>query len=325
MEFTFLGTGAGSPTRQRNVSALALSLPERGEWWMVDCGEGTQHQILRASHLRLSQLTRIFITHLHGDHFFGLLGLLASRALAQGGASLVTVYGPAGLDNWVRASLRTGQMRFGFPVEIVPVIPGVLFEDDEIIASCAPVRHRIEAYAYAISEKPRPGRFDAEAARALGVPFGPLFGQLKAGQTVTLPDGRVISPDGLTGPMRAGRKVVVSGDTGYAPELVALAQNADVLVHEATYANGERALADRAAHSTSGIAAQVAREAHVRRLILTHFSARYSAQSRFDAGDGENGLPIADLINEAREGFPETEAANDFLRVPVPRLDEDLT
>ena len=241
------------------------------------------------------------------------MGLLASRALAQGGASPVTVYGPAALEHWVRSSLKVGQMRFGFPVEIVPVVPGVLFEDDEIIASCAPVRHRMESYAYAITEKPRPGRFDAEAARALGVPFGPLFGQLKAGETITLPNGTVVSPEGLTGPPRPGRKVVVSGDTGYAPDLVAFAQNADALVHEATYANAEAVLADRAAHSTAGVAAQVAREANVRRLILTHFSARY---------DGESGPQIADLLADAREGFPETLAAHDFMRVAVPRSDE---
>ena len=310
-----MGTGAGSPTRQRNVSALALTLPERGEWWMVDCGEGTQHQILRAAHLRLSQMTRVFITHLHGDHFFGLMGLLASRALAQGGASPVTVYGPAALEQWVRTSLKVGQMRFGFPVEIVPSVPGVLFEDDDIIASCVPVRHRMESYAYSVEEKPRPGRFDADAARALGVPFGPLFGQLKAGQTITLPDGTVISPDGLTGPPRTGRKVVVSGDTGYAPDLAVFAQNADVLVHEATYANAEAVLADRAAHSTAGIAAQVAREAHVRRLILTHFSARY---------DGESGPQFADLLADARDGFSETLAAHDFMRVAVPRKGEEV-
>ncbi len=313
MEVTFLGTGAGSPTRQRNVTSIALTLPERGEWWMLDCGEGTQHQLLRAGHLRVSQLTRIFITHLHGDHFFGLMGLLASRALAQGGASPVTVYGPANLDGWVRASLRAGQMRFGFPVEIVPVQPGLIFEDDEITVSCVPVRHRMEAYAYAIEEKLRPGRFDADAARALGVPFGPLFGQLKAGQTVTLPDGRVVSPEGLTGPMRPGRKIVFSGDTAYTPDLVALAQNADLLIHEATYANADAPLAERAAHSTTGIAAQVAGEANARRLFLTHFSARY---------DSETGPHIAGLVSEARADFPLTDAAHDFLRVSVPRPDE---
>lgn len=313
MELTFLGTGSGAPSRLRNVSSTALHLTERGELWMIDCGEGTQHQVLRAPQVRLSQLTRLFFTHLHGDHLFGLMGLMASRALAQGGVAPVTIYGPEGLAEYVRIGLRTAGMRFGFPVDIRVVKPGIVWEDSDMIVTAAPVRHRIEAYAYAFEEKPRTGRFDVDAARALGVPEGPLFGKLKAGQAVTLADGRVISPEGLVGAPRPGRKVVLSGDTGYAPELVALAADADLLVHEATYADIDRPLAERAAHSTSLIAANVAHEAGVHQLCLTHFSARY---------DTDCGPRLDDLLAEARGIFPETRLAHDLLRVGVPRRDD---
>lgn len=312
MELTFLGTGSGTPSRSRNVSATALQLTERGELWLIDCGEGTQHQVLRAPQVRLSQLTRVFFTHLHGDHLFGIMGLLASRALAQGGTSPVTLYGPAGLGDYVGASLRASGMRFGFPVTVQTVKPGdsPIYEDDDLTVLAAPVRHRTEAYAYAFTEKPRPGRFDVEAARALGIPAGPLYGQLKAGETVALPDGRLVDGKTLTGPPRPGRKVVFSGDTLYAPDLVTLAAGADLLVHEATYSCEDKPLADRAAHSTTTVAATVAQEADVRQLYLTHFSARY---------EGESGPGMGVLLTEARALFPEAHLAYDFLRVPVTR------
>jgi ribonuclease Z len=310
LEITFLGTGSGAPSRSRNVSGTALQLTERAELYLIDCGEGTQHQVLRAPQVRLSQLSRVFLTHLHGDHLFGLMGLLASRALAQGGTTPVTLHGPEALADYVRVSLRASGMRFGFPVDIHAVRPGVVFEDDEIIVTAAPVRHRIEAYAYAIAEKPRSGRFDVDAARARGVPEGPLFGRLKAGQVVTLPDGTTVSPEGLVGPPRPGRKVVFSGDTSFAPELIDLSSGADVLVHEATYAEADRALADRAAHSTVVTAATVAREAGVGSLYLTHFSPRY---------ESEQGVRLDDLLTEACAVFPSTYLAHDLLRVSVPR------
>jgi ribonuclease Z len=292
------------------VSGTALQLTDRAELWLIDCGEGTQHQVLRAPQVRLSQLSRIFLTHLHGDHLFGLMGLLASRALAQGGTAPVTLHGPEGLADYVRASLRASGMRFGYPVDIRVVRPGVVCEDDEITVTAAPVRHRIEAYAYAIEEKPRAGRFDVAAARARGVPEGPLFGRLKAGQTVTLPDGTVVPPEGLVGPPRPGRKVVFSGDTTLAAEVISLSAGADVLVHEATYAEADRALADRAAHATAATAATVAREAGVAALYLTHFSPRY---------ESEQGLRLDDLLAEARAIFPDSHLAYDLLRVAVPR------
>ena len=314
VELTFLGTGSGAPSRARNVSACALHLPQRAEWWLIDCGEGTQHQILnpRASHVRLSQLTRIFITHLHGDHCFGLPGLLASRALAQGGTSPIDLYGPAPLEGWLRATLDASGMRsFGYPLRFHPLKSGQLFDDGEFSVSATPVSHRVEAWAYAVTERDQPGRFDVDAARALGIPEGPLYGQLKRGEKVILPDGREVDGAALVGPERPGRRVVFSGDTGPAPSLTTLARGADLLVHEATYAEAERELAERAGHSTSVAAANCARDADVRALVLTHFSSRYAS--------GESGTGLDALLADARAIFPETRLAYDFFRASVPR------
>jgi ribonuclease Z len=311
VELTFLGTGSGAPSRGRNVSGCALHLPQRGEWWLIDCGEGTQHQILRAPQVRLSQLTRIFLTHLHGDHCFGLPGLLASRALAQGGVGPVALYGPEPLEGWLKATLRASGMRFGFPVSFHITQPGKVFEDDGFEVHAAPVRHRIEAWAYAFLEKDQPGRFDIDAARALQIPEGPLYGRLKRGETISLEDGRTIDGASLVGPTRPGRKIVFSGDTGPSTELVQLAQGADLLVHEATYAEIDRPLADRAAHATSGIAATCARDAGARALALTHFSSRYEG--------GESDTNLETLLAEAQAIFPETRLAHDYLRLSVAR------
>jgi ribonuclease Z len=176
MRLTFLGTGSGAPTRTRNVSAVALQWDERAAFWLFDCGEATQHQIAR-SPLRLSRLDRLFFTHLHGDHLFGLPGLLASRSLQGGGevTGPVTLHGPAGLADYVRASLGASHTHLAYPLHIETVAPGsVVYEDEERRVVCAPVSHGIESYAYAVIERAQTGRFDAEAARALGIPAGPL-------------------------------------------------------------------------------------------------------------------------------------------------------
>jgi ribonuclease Z len=311
MKLTFLGTGAATPSRARNVTSIALQFDQRSDLWLFDCGEGTQHQILRSS-LRLSQLRRIFITHLHGDHFFGLLGLLASKSMQEGDASPVTLYGPAGLDEFLQCALRVTRMRFRFPVRVVTVRPGPVCTDGEYAVTCAPLRHGIECYGYAIQEQEQPGHFDPDAARALGVPAGPLFGRLKNGETITLPDGSTVDGACLTGPPRSGRKVVICGDTSATSETVRLADGADLLVHEATYLEEDRPLADRALHATAAMAARAAREAAVWELVLTHISPRYEggAQSR-----------LLELLAEACAIFPRTSLAADFRTYDVPRRD----
>jgi ribonuclease Z len=304
MQITFLGTSSGTPTRARNVTAIGVQLPQRPSLWLFDCGEGTQHQVLR-SPLRLSQLEKVFFTHLHGDHLFGLVGLLASRALGGGGSTPVTLYGPPGLKEYVQATLRYSETHLNYPISIQVIEPGVVWCDEEFTVVCKPLKHRVPAFGYSVIERDQPGRFDVERAQALGIPSGPLYGQLKAGRTVTLPDGRTIDGRTLVGPKRRGRKLTYCSDTIFSPNAVELAYDSDVLMHESTYLAADLDLAERGMHSTATMAAEVARRAGVRQLILTHFSPRYEF-----AG-------LAEMLAEARAIFPGTILAEDFLRYEV--------
>jgi len=311
VQVTFLGTSSGVPTRARNVSAVALRLPQRSELWLFDCGEGTQHQFLR-SELRVSQLRRIFVTHMHGDHVFGLPGLLASLGLA-GSCGGIDLYGPDPLRDYLEGVMRTSSTRIGYPlrthrVKEAAARGSLVLDDDDITVRCTALTHRVPAYAYRVDQKPRPGRFDVERARALGVPPGPVYGELKAGRSVTLDDGRVIRGQALCGPPRPGRSVVYCTDTVFSEAAVALARGADLLIHESTFSHGEAELAIARQHSTSTMAAQTALEAGVKRLVLTHLSPRYVAG---------NPMTPDDLVAEARAIFPETLVARDFLSLEV--------
>ncbi len=309
MELTFLGTGAGIPTRARNVSAVALRLPQSAEIWLLDCGEGTQHQILR-SPLSISQIRRIFITHLHGDHLFGLPGLLASGKLG-GSAGHIDIYGPAGLANFLRACHETSHAGGGGDsVRIHEIEPGTILDTEGFSVECRPLCHRICTFGYRIVEHERRGRFRIERARELGIPEGPVYGRLKQGAQVTLADGRIINGEELCEPPEPGRIVAYCTDTTYCDEAIELGRNADVLIHEATFAAPDHELARRSAHSTATMAATVAREAEARALILTHISPRYVA-----------GRPLTadDLLAEARQIFPNTYIARDFLTFDVQR------
>jgi ribonuclease Z len=308
LQITFLGTSSGVPTRSRNVSSIALRLPQRAEIWLFDCGEGTQHQILR-SDLKISQITRIFVTHMHGDHIYGLMGLLASCGLA-GNPSRIDIYGPPKLDEYLKAAGRYSQTHFSYPVKVHVVQPGLILADEDFQVSCAPLTHRVPAFGYRIAEKDKPGRFDVERAAALGIPSGPIYGRLKRGEMITLPDGRVINGADLCGKTQIGRKFVYCTDTIYCESAVELAHDADVLVHEATFAHQDAELAYQRLHSTSTMAAQTALGANVKQLIMTHFSPRYAPG---------NPIVLDDLLNEARAIFPHTIMAHDFFTYEIPR------
>jgi ribonuclease Z len=290
------------------VSSIALRLPQRAEVWLFDCGEGTQHQILR-SDIRISQITRIFVTHMHGDHIYGLMGLLASCGLA-GNPSRIDIYGPPKLDDYLRACGRYSQTHFSYPVKVHTVTPGILYEDDEFVVSCEALTHRVPAFGYRVAEKDRAGRFNVDRATALGIPSGPLYGKLKRGEWVTLPDGRQINGADLCGPTEIGRKFVYCTDTIYCDNAVTLAQDADVLVHEATFSHHDAEMAYQRLHSTSTMAAQVALSAQVQQLVMTHFSPRYAPGNAVDLGD---------LLAEARAIFPNTVMAHDFMVHDIPR------
>ena len=296
------------PTRARNVSCVAFRPPQRAEVWLFDCGEGTQHQLLR-SDLNLSQVSHIFITHMHGDHVLGLMGLLATCGMTAH-ARAIRIYGPRPIADYVREVSRRTQFQTNYPLEVHEVSAGLVFEDDEYTVTCAPLKHRLTAYGYRVTEKDRPGHFDVERARQLGIPSGPVYGKLKRGERVTLPDGRAFDGADFSGPTLRGRSIVYCTDTTYCRSSVELARGADLLIHEATFAEADEALALRATHSTAAMAARVAREAGVRRLLLTHFSPRYFPG---------NETGPEDLLREARAVFPSTELAHDFLSVDVPR------
>jgi ribonuclease Z len=253
---------------------------------------------------------------MHGDHIYGLMGLLASCGLA-GSTERIDMYGPADLDDYLRASKRYSQTNFSYPVQLHAVQPGVIYEDEEFIVSCRMLKHRVPAFGYRVEEKDRPGRFDVEKAKALGIPAGPLYGLLKRGETVTLADGRQINGSELCGELEMGRKVVYCTDTVYCDNAVALAKDADVLIHEATFAHKDAQLAFERLHSTSTMAAQVAHLAGVKQLIMTHFSPRYAPG---------NAIMLDDLLEEARAIFPKTKLAYDFFSYEVPRrLPKEMT
>ncbi|OKH40485.1 ribonuclease Z [[Phormidium ambiguum] IAM M-71] len=310
MQITFFGTSSGVPTRSRNVSSVALRLPQRAEVWLFDCGEGTQHQLLH-SELKISQITRIFITHTHGDHIFGLMGLLATYGLA-GNPTKIDVYGPPGLNDYIKACQRYSFTHFSYPLKVHTVEPGIVYEDDEYIVKCGLLKHRVTAFGYRVEEKDRPGRFDVEKAKELGIPSGPVYGKLKRGEKVTLPDGKVINGADLCGPTQTGRKLVYCTDTVFCEGAIELAQDADLLIHEATFAHQDAELAFQRLHSTSTMAAQVALAAKAKHLIMTHFSPRYAPG---------NDIQLNDLLEEAKAIFPNTTMAYDFLAYEVPRRD----
>ena len=312
MQVTFLGTSSGVPTRARNVSAVALRLPQRSEMWLFDCGEGTQHQFLR-SDLRLSQLRRVFIPHMHGDHVFGLPGLLASLGLAGNSNEGIDLYGPDPLESFLKGALANSSTRIGYPLQVHRVRPAaekgsVVFEDADLIVRCTPLTHRVPAYAYRVEQKPLAGRFDIDQARALEIPPGPVYAQLKRGETVILSDGRTIDGTSLCGPERPGVSVVYCTDTVFSEAAVKLARGADLLIHESTFAHAESKMAFQKQHSTSTMAAQTAAEAGVGQLVLTHLSPRYVPG---------NSVTPNDLLQEAQAIFPNTVLAKDFLTLDV--------
>jgi len=294
----FLGTSGSAPTARRAPSALLIR--RGGDRLLFDCGEGTQRQLLRSS-IGLVDLEQIFITHFHADHYLGLPGLLKTFALRMREAPL-TIYGPPGLRELLGA-LRRVFGKVGYPIELVELRAGEVLERDGYKLLAFPVSHGVSAIGYALVEEERPGRFDDGVAAALGIPFGPERGALLRGEAVRLADGRTIAPGELVGPARPGRTVIYTGDTAPAEAVALLFPGADVLVHEATFAEEEVGRAAETGHSTAAGAARVASAAGVSLLAMTHLSPRYSGP---------------ELLREARAIFPATVAPRDFDLIAVP-------
>ncbi len=309
IRLTFLGTSSGVPTRRRNVSGIALQLPQRAEIWLLDCGEATQHQLIRHDDLRSSLIRRIFITHMHGDHIYGLPGLLATCGMSSP-PDAIDIYGPPGLEDYLKLVLRYSETHIHYPIRIHAVETGLIMSEEDYSVYCAPLDHRVPAFGYRIVEHDRPGTFNVLKAQADGIPSGPLYGRLKAGETITLSDGRRINGTDYVGQPLPGRKLAYCTDTTYCRNAVDLARAADLVIHEATYAEVDRALARRSKHSTAAMAARVALEAKAQTLILTHFSPRYGK---------EGPISLEDLQAEAQAIFPNTLLAKDRHTFEVPR------
>jgi ribonuclease Z len=294
----FAGTAGSVPTARRGLPALLVR--RGGEKLLFDCGEGTQRQLL--SSIGLPEIDAVFLTHFHTDHWLGLPGMLKSFELRDRESPL-TVYGPPGTADLLGTVRRViGRLRYPFAIVELGAGDAVPLEDAEV--SAFNVRHRGQSYGYALVEDERPGRFDAELAQSLGVAFGPDFGRLQRGEVV---DG--VAPEQVIGPARPGRKVVISGDTAPCEMVRVAAHEADVLVHEATFLHEDAARARETGHSTARQAAELAAEAQVRMLVLTHLSTRYSGR---------------EIRDEARAIFAHTEVPRDFdlIEVPLPEKGE---
>ncbi|RCX23523.1 ribonuclease Z [Fontibacillus phaseoli] len=310
MELYFMGTNAGVPSLERNVTSLALRLlDERRSFWLFDCGEGTQHQILR-SPLKLSKLECIFITHLHGDHLFGLPGLLSSRAY-QGGDTPLALYGPPGLKKYVNTSLELSESRINYKLEIVEHEGGCLFEDATFRVESAKLDHRIASYGYRVIEKDLPGKLDTELLKKYGITPGPLYGKLKRGESILTPEGKHLQPADVLGQVKKGRVVTILGDTRPCPAEIPLAEGADALVHEATFLHDLAETAYTYHHSTARQAAEAAKEAGAKSLYLTHFSSRYKYEDQLQR-----------LKQEAEEVFPSSRLAREHELYPILRSGE---
>jgi ribonuclease Z len=310
MEVFFLGTGAGVPAKPRNVTSIALKLlEERGSVWLFDCGEATQHQILHTS-IKPRRIEKIFITHLHGDHIYGLPGLLSSRSF-QGGDTEVTVYGPAGLKDYIAVSLKVSKSYLKYPIKIVEIEEGLVFEDDQFIVEARLLEHGIPSYGYRVVEKDRPGTLLVEKLKEFGVQPGPIYKKIKQGGAVQLQDGRVLHSADFLGPAQKGRVLAILGDTRVCEAARVLAGHADLLIHEATFSGGQEELAYEYFHSTTLQAAETALNAKAKRLCITHIS------SRFDRDDWKM------LEQEARSVFPDSVIAEDFMEMAVPLAGSD--
>lgn len=299
MQLQFLGTGAGMPSKERNTSALMLKLlEERGTMWLFDCGEATQHRILHTT-LKPRKIEKIFITHLHGDHIYGLPGLLGSRSFL-GGDEELTIYGPKGLKKWIELTLAISCTHLTYSLTIQEIEEGIVYEDEHFKVTAKKLQHVIECFGYRVEQKDLPGELLIDKALALGVPKGPLLGQLKKGQEVVLTNGQRIKSCDVLGPIQKGFTLAVLGDTRYCQESIELAYDADIVVHEATFDHTTSTLAANYGHATNIEAANVAKLAGAKYLILNHISARF--------------LPfhLKALENEAKAIFDQIYIANDF-------------
>ncbi|AEI63017.1 ribonuclease Z [Corallococcus macrosporus] len=304
LRLTFLGTSAAQPTLHRNLSGLAVKA--HADLLLFDCGEGSQRQMVRYG--TGFTVDAVFFTHFHADHYLGIIGFLRTLGMT-GRSEPIHLYGPPSARRLLHQAVHLGVESLSFPVEIHELKDGDVVPRKGYAVHAVGVDHRINALGYALVEDERPGRFNLETARALGVPEGPSFGKLQRGEPVTLADGRTVKPEDVLGAPRPGRKLVISGDTRPCPALVKASRDADLLVHESTFSDDEQERAVETRHSTAREAARVAKEAGARRLVLTHLSSRHDTDP-------------SKLLTQAREEYQgPVEVAFDGFTVELPLRD----
>jgi ribonuclease Z len=299
LRIIFLGTGGSWPTVKRNVSSLALK--RDSEILLFDCGEGTQRQF-QQSNLSYMQVSKIFISHFHGDHFLGLPGLIQTMQLNDRDKPL-HIYGPKGMEDLTHHLLTLGYFRPSYEIIAHEITNGDEIEFEEYSIHVLKVKHNVPAFSYCLEEHQRPGKFNKPKALELGVPEGPLFSKLQGGQAITLANGKKITPDMILGPFRSGRKIVISGDTMPCEEMVAFSKNADILVHEATFDSELEDIAKEYGHTTAAQAAEIAKKADVEKLFLVHISPRY--------------LDYRVIENDARKIFVQSFVPKDFQEIEI--------
>ena len=299
LSIIFLGTSGSWPTVKRNVSSIAIK--RSSEIILFDCGEGTQRQFQK-SKLSFMQISKIFITHFHGDHFLGIPGLIQTMQLNDRDKPL-NIYGPKGMINLLSQLLSLGYFRPSYKIIAHDVNEKDILDFDEYIVKILKVDHGIPAIAYSFEEKMRPGKFNKSKALKIGVPEGPLFSKLQHGKTIVLDNGKKITPDMVLGPARKGRKIVISGDTKKCKSMIEFSKYADVLVHDSTFESELKNIAEEYGHATARQSAEIAKKAKVERLFLTHFSPRYSDHKT--------------LEKDARIEFKNSFVAKDFQEIEV--------
>jgi ribonuclease Z len=299
MEFHFLGTGSGVPSTSRNVSGLVVRfLQKKSTQWLFDCGEATQHQILQ-SPITLTKIERIFISHLHGDHLFGLPGLLCSRS-AQGATTPLTIYGPKGIEEFVQTSLTVSQSYLSYDLKFIVLQEGTVFSDDTIKVECILLDHVMPSFAFKLTESNQPGSLKVDKLKDLGLEPGPIYQRIKRKEEIILEDGRIIHGTDFVGEDKKGRIVVIAGDTRPLEKMTVFAKSANLLIHEGTFRTDKKSHADQFGHSTIADVALLAKKANVANLILTHISSRYAGEERA-------------LEEEAQSIFPSSIVAFDFM------------
>ncbi len=297
MEIIFLGTSSAVPTLERNHPSIALRA--FAEVMLFDCGEGTQRQLIEAK-ISPMKITKIFISHFHGDHILGLGGLIQSLGF-RGREKDLDIYGPKGLHKIINAISSFGYFQINYNLNIHEIQDGTIIETEDYVVECAKVEHNIPSYAYSIREKKKP-LFLREKAEELGIPPGPLYGKLHNGEEVEF-EGRIIKPEQVLGEAKKGNKISYSGDTRPCEAMIRLARDSDILIHESTYEAEDYQRAVDNAHSTSVEAAEIAREANVNELVLTHISTRYTSD--------EN------IKSEAQKVFKNTKVARDYMKIDL--------